>query len=1183
MAEPDEATTLLSLGLSASRLRQLAALGIDSLEALLSYDPLALRARTALWEELEEALRDLVCEFHLATRVVTFLKTRPPERPRAPQSLPDQVARVLSSEERPITVRYLRDRLRLDFQVTNLVGLDAVLREHEEVIEYPFGHHRWLGLREWGDRGWRQAATAAWVVLPVHLEQLEASEGKLPADAIRILSQLAEEQGDARVLDLLSRVGSTADRVAEAPAPRRQVLAEATDPPRLFEGLHAGTDLSQFAARLLREVALIRAMGILEWPFSLCQLRLSQGDSMMLRLWARLLNRSRIERWSEGNWLTLEGQSCRAREVLGLVFWTLASEVARRDAREGDAWGVVMRCFSEEAQTVLFSQKGPTQLLRWLLEEAAQTFGLRQVFGQEGQAWYKCLFLQFGFTRQGISQLPSWLNSGTQNTVAVQYLRDNSAEFRNLWSALSAYHTRPDPVRHKQLTEVLRASSFVLPDWHESILLQARRARAESPEGQVSAGQAWVRLDWPEGRSPRFLLPLAENLPDLEESGYEVLLDGRSAACLYRLPEGYRAQPEEIELRPTLSEANLTLVGYDSEETRTEVISLWDQESPALYFSLETGRREERPTGRALAVLTSEGIELAAGADERFPLPNGCQLWRLGAGWTREQQLLQDGDPVAASVAERDPAWAQQVTVAPQGDCVLPGEVTLWVAGLPEGCTLRSCRAGQRPLKLVPQNLGFQGVVQVGAELTSARLPVFLSLRYQSRSVRLRRAVDLPVTGVTLHEGGCWSLLRGQESLTVRQLREGVLRFYTGSDPPGEHAVLEGALLAHRPRAGFQSLEGLEGYGAPLTLTRGPYNASHPGTRLVSSLVNQGRVRAMHRKDETFELHFHKHLEGGPEHTLLWWGQEVHRLPASDLEVCEGPVWEGSVPPDGAPMKAVGLSIAGECRGAWWEPLSADDPLPASAAPWLRWFGFPLQDERWKESARELVRAHPVETLTAWLKATGHENLPLRDLSPAWLQAVGELVRGWAPPAESCRELLSRVGCQPLLDVSPFFLYRVVRKAGVDREGVLLELAEAEHFGQLARQADLWLRQAVNEMRVDDRFARLLGEKVRDLFLSDKQPDARQLQNIELACSRPAYRRWMAVQLLTGGRLDGTTASTGPLPPAAREGARVHGERRVPEGPGAPSPGSKPVGGQAGAGRPRVRLVDRRDRPPQTE
>jgi len=58
------------------------------------------------------------------------------------------------------------------------------------------------------------------------------------------------------------------------------------------------------------------------------------------------------------------------------------------------------------------------------MEAAARKLHLRHVFGVEGtQNYYVSVYLQFGFTRNGLPRLPFWL-AGQAQTEAIAYLLD---------------------------------------------------------------------------------------------------------------------------------------------------------------------------------------------------------------------------------------------------------------------------------------------------------------------------------------------------------------------------------------------------------------------------------------------------------------------------------------------------------------------------------------------------------------------------------------------------------------------------------------------------------------------------------------------------------------------------------------------------------------------------------------
>src|SRR3712207_2634897 len=84
-------------------------------------------------------------------------------------------------------------------------------------------------------------------------------------------------------------------------------------------------------------------------PRSLCELRLEDDDVAWLRAWARSLSPSwlRITLGGLGRTEPVHAESrLRRVEALGCLLLLVATEAARRDAREGAVWPTVQDCFA---------------------------------------------------------------------------------------------------------------------------------------------------------------------------------------------------------------------------------------------------------------------------------------------------------------------------------------------------------------------------------------------------------------------------------------------------------------------------------------------------------------------------------------------------------------------------------------------------------------------------------------------------------------------------------------------------------------------------------------------------------------------------------------------------------------------------------------------------------------------
>ena len=140
--------------------------------------------------------------------------------------------------------------------------------------------------------------------------------------------------------------------------------------------------------------AIIPRLYSLPAPRSLCELNMDEDDYQWICRWARLLSESRVRRWLDNVYfrsfeLRESGGALTYAEAFGCVFLLFASEIARREAREGSVWTEVWRRFPSSVGGVLFdNRRHPKYNLKWAMENSAKKLNLRHVYGIEGTQEY---------------------------------------------------------------------------------------------------------------------------------------------------------------------------------------------------------------------------------------------------------------------------------------------------------------------------------------------------------------------------------------------------------------------------------------------------------------------------------------------------------------------------------------------------------------------------------------------------------------------------------------------------------------------------------------------------------------------------------------------------------------------------------------------------------------------------
>ncbi len=1094
-------------------------LGLTTLDDLLASPPEAIARRVPYARAVARALT----RYEQAARFRQALLERPP-KPERPATLLEQALAILTLRREPITLRHLKDQIVKAGLFKNLVTLERELQEHPDVLFYPFSHHRWVGLRSWGEAGVRAAALASWTLLPVHLQTLRrhARTAELKGELYHCLLELADERDHREILRLLSDWDQTAarpEKVREAPAP---VYLKS----HLFEGLEPTRPVVVLAAPVARKLASLKA------PRSLCQLKVSPADLEWLREWAAGLKTQPVISWLEGvnACFDVGGRIASQRECFGLLFMLLASEVARRETSEGQLWNVVHPLFSPPSRLQLFVQGQPRGPLRQALESACRRFQLHHAFGVEGaQSWYQSVFLQFGFTRQGIAKLPIYLSVEEAQSVAVSTLRKVEPEFQTLWQALSQHRDRRTPETRARAVATIQESPFVLPEWQTELLKAALEACPQS-QGCRETGEevAYPLLRWEEGSHPEFVARPTRLFSELVDPAYTLMHDDEPVARLFLEPEGhYLSDPGELSFRPRHNRVRITLEGDGGEDVRDLELELWDAEELYTAYDLKSGERMgELTPGRPCALLLAEGVTLEPAAPRSSPCGNsGYRLHRLPEGLTVQHRLLSDNQELANVSEPPRPDWAREIVLAAVQDrpAELPCRVTLDLRA-PPGVTVRWARFERQTVAMTALQHGvWRGQVLLEPDLPTTNLRLHFGLERQGQKTRVSCSARVRLQAVTAWLGGHWEVLKRRPRLLVREAREGSFRVFTGDEPQSSFGLIEGDVFSTRARPGTRSLGRLAGFGGELCLRQGPYNAGSEGPVLAQSVEDRGIIKGFERCQEGFELRLAHPVEADERHMLVWWdGQRKPEIQgAARLEATLGTKWTGPSPITGPVCLALGYD--GVRLGTLFdeEVLLTDEP--ERTAGMLRWLHLPLLAKGWLEPTRKLAHAHPTEFLTAWLASERVKDVgELRfeaELSE-WFSVVRQVFRGWNPNDDTvlARRVLNRVQLEDLLRVSPFLLARLARAAwNAERLAeVQRELAGCDSPARLPAELQGLEEQAWRTMGVDPAFVTALVRRVEQLWRGRGSGlDRREQLNLGLAIEVAPFRRALAVRLLT--------------------------------------------------------------------
>jgi len=750
------------------------------------------------------------------------------------------------------------------------------------------------------------------------------------------------------------------------------------------------------------------------------------------------------------------------RHELGLVLLWLESEVARRLCGEGTLWPILSSRtnvrWHESVYGELFSAAGvTTQTHRQLLIGCARHYGLRNTFDEEeGQNYYRLIYLQFGFTRDdAVNRLAAWL-SGQILPISVQRLLEagdsGALAFQQVWRSLRMF--RLGNLSKATLESRLRSNPWVLPEWCGDLVEAAKKSSAQILEvADLEAAElkflTTPRLGVTECGHPYFTTSLC-NLSELETESeeYELKAGNVVLAKLIRQPDGtyHSDAPEAIALplQPTVS---LSLVGSDGKIAGHDEAVLWDPMEEVSVYSPRTGLMvpagQKIRSGAETYLATSADICLYPDPAESLELGLGYRLHRVASGWSGVLEARLDDDVVWSSVAPSAAADPGPAGVAARFTSVLDLRAGNWTKSdppwklpihihIPEGWTFTRLRwkrsDGVRvELNHLPKHLTL-------VEQDAVR-PVVLRVRIQNGTRHRTDALRVPVPFVAAlrwtKEGKVYHHEPGRKLL----LGDALQQTWSFSLPANGHeprdprtcSFLEGGTLHHRLKSRPSTLPDLGGYGAALHIVEDPYRPNSSIMEVAPCVLDGGVLGNVTWETEDGVFHIRSTFTDlGPNHCLLvWYSEEDEPSRVSEVErdclSAEEAGWRWR-PPSRVHLHGVALFFRGFRLGSWFDfgsssRIAVEKPpgTASETAALLRAWKAPLLQEDGGHFERycEWLEAHWVEILpvllsTDTLKGPAGFEWPSVPLSSNWLGVVAELLLGAlpAPTGESAGELV---------------------------------------------------------------------------------------------------------------------------------------------------------------------------------
>lgn len=803
-----------------------------------------------------------------------------------------------------------------------------------------------------------------------------------------------------------------------------------------------------------------------------------------------------LQDWVAGMTLPTWRTDLRVRRPkLGLVLLWLESEVARRQGGEGTLWPILSNRgivpWNHWIHSELFGGAGhATQQHRDLLRGAAKHYGLRHTFGEEeGQNWYRLIYLQFGFTHDdAVVRLAPWL-SGQILPISVQRLLDagdsGALAFQQVWRSLRMFRLGNLP--KATLESRLRTNPWVLPEWCGDLVEAAKKSSAQILEvADLEAAELKFftapRLGITESGYPFFTTNLC-NLSELEleSEEYELKAGDLVLAKLIRQPDGtyHSDAPEAIALplHPTIA---LSLVGNDGKIAGHDEAVLWDPMEEVSVYSPRTGLMipvgQKIRSGAEVYLVTSADISLRPDPAESFELGLGYRLHRVASGWSGVLEARLDDDIMWSSVAPSTAADQGPAGVTARFTSVLDLREGNWTKSdppwklpihihIPEGWTFTRLRwrrsDGERvELSHLPKHLTL-------VEQDAVR-PVALRVRIHNGTRHRTDALRVPVPFVAALKWTKGGKVYHHEPGRKLLLGDALQQTWSFSLPakdkeprdPRTCSFLEGGTLHHRLKSRPSTLPDLGGYGAPLHIVDDPYWPNSSIMEVAPCVLDGGVLGNVtwYTEEEVFHIRS-TFTDLGPDHRLLvWYSEDDEPSQVSEVEPDCLSAQEGGWhwrPPSHVHLHGVALFFRGFRLGSWFDfgsssRIAVEKPpgTVSETAALLRAWKAPLLQEDGEHFERycEWLEAHWVEILPVWLstdtlKGPAAFEWPSTPLSSNWLGVVAELLLGAlpSPTEESTGELVEALapgakGAQAIgaavwriADVCPILAARVAR------------------------------------------------------------------------------------------------------------------------------------------------------------
>ena len=719
----------------------------------------------------------------------------------------------------------------------------------------------------------------------------------------------------------------------------------------IFQGISLGQSRETLADAM---ATIANRLSSIKPPRSLCELHLDTEDYQWLCDWASAIEPRALEMLVRDNEMIIRNRAPLSnfttwKDAFGCMFLLIASETVRREAPESSLWPYVAARFSPGVRSTYFADSSyPDASIRDAMDGAIRQMKLRHVLDENDmQQYFVSTCLQFGFTRQGMSNLARWF-VGQPSTRAVQLLRGEfgdmkSESFRAMWGALQDY--RNGYISEARARAMLEDSPWVLLEWVDGALEQATKRLPAHYQSRDDDGldifgnaddQAQDRrqrrrradrfltppaLRWDEAAVPRF----ESSVINLDRLGltadrYTIRSDSGVLAYILRADNGaYKCSQEEIIIPSDTPYVHLSLSDDYGETHLSQQFDLWDVTEDVELFDLRNGNRldpyevelkEDAHYGLSVSPdlrvepgalpFTSVGIGGERKTLVRFR-PDECgavsvlldeiELWN----YSSERKIT------SARKDEEEPPWA--TAVSPQ----MPYRASSSPAGQEQ--YLFDVIVSGREVSLVAVRLGNiqLGVEQTGGIYRTEQFDLLnfikpatgvpgsyeavfkLVLKFRNEHSQITRTFDSGMTGVLYVDSeGRRRMLNAQDRLSAREANTTSYEFLLppqALDKFDDLRLVEGQRIVRRLRHRAAPLGDLAGYGERLWVSDEHKQANY--LTLSDETYDSGILIGAigHRAGEPTRILLAHDIEPGTEHSIVLWeyGKQVQVQPAREV------------------------------------------------------------------------------------------------------------------------------------------------------------------------------------------------------------------------------------------------------------------------------------------------------------